>query len=97
MINHRTQKVEENLKRLAADFLRRESGLQSLITVVDVNFDSDKKRASIIISVLPQEKTATAFRFVNRQKIHFVKFLKKTARMKTIPTISFALETPQID
>lgn len=96
-MHHKKERFEENLRKLAAEFLERESGPQSLITVTKVFFDKRKNHAQIFISVLPEEKTKSALDFVGRQKRDFVDYLKKRSKVKILPFISFALENSKID
>lgn len=88
---YKKEKVEEILQHAAAEFFRKESGPQSLLTVVGVNFDEKKKRAVILFSILPVEKTKSAIDFIERQKRDFIDYLKKNTKMKIIPFISFEL------
>jgi ribosome-binding factor A len=87
---YKKERLEELLQHLAAEFLEKESGPQSLITVTRVEYDKKKKKALIFISVLPEEKQKAAFDFVSRKKREFVEYLKSHSRMKMIPFISFA-------
>ena len=94
---YRKEKTEELLRHLAAEFLEKEAGPQSLITVTRVRFDNRKKSAEILISVLPKEQERPALDFVSRKKKDFIDYLKNHSRIGTIPFISFCLETEKID
>jgi ribosome-binding factor A len=96
-MSHRKEKVQELLRHLAAEFLKKESGPNSLITVTGVDFDQKKNQASISVSVYPKEREPQVFDFVSRQKRNFIEYLKDNSRLRTIPFISFVVETSKID
>jgi len=83
--------MEKLLREIAARFIERESGPQSLITVMAVNFDEHKNRAALLISVLPKEKGEVVMEFLNRKKRDFIEYLKGNSRFKNIPFIEFHL------
>lgn len=87
------ERLKEVLRTHAAEFLAREAGGQSLITVTHADLSSDKKRAIIYITVLPENKEEAAVGFANRQIADFKSFLKERVRMHRIPHIDFAIDT----
>ena len=56
----RNEKVTNNIKELAAQFLGRENNRTSLITVTSCTASPDLKRATIFITVLPTSKENSA-------------------------------------
>lgn len=89
-MKHKDEKLLLHLKDLAGDFLNLHSNRTSLITVTNVVLSSDLKRATILLSVLPKEKTSAAVSFANRMRTEFGDYLKKRSRMRMIPQITFA-------
>jgi ribosome-binding factor A len=96
-MHHKKEKKEELLRHMAAEFFKKESGPNSLITVTKVDFDEKKNKASISVSVYPEEKQLEVFSFVLRQKKNFIDYLKINTRLRTIPFISFVAEISKID
>ncbi len=79
------------LQRLTAEFLNRESGKQSLITVTDFNLSTDHRRGMIKISVLPESMGESALLFAKRRRHSLRDYIKKNARLGRIPHLDFEL------
>ncbi len=88
----RTDKVANQIKELAAEFLGRENNRTSLITVIHADCSPDLKRATIYITVLPTEKEKPALEFAKRKRGELREFLKKNLPIKVIPFIDIALD-----
>lgn len=89
---YRNAKVEEIVRQLAAEFLSRESNRTSLITVTNVRLNDNSTKATILLSVLPEEREEGAVEFANRNRNEFRSFLMKRVRMRSIPIIEFAID-----
>ena len=85
-------RLEEVLRTYAAEFLAREAGVQSLITVTRAVLSDDKSRATIYMTVLPEEKEVPALGFATRQISDFKAYLKTKVRMHRIPHIDFEID-----
>ena len=83
------QRAEEVLRELAGEFMVRNSNKTSLITVTGIDYAPDGKRVTILLSVLPAERTEAALDFANRQRELFREFLKKKSRLRIIPGVRF--------
>lgn len=83
-------RVEGAIRELAAQFLARTSNKTSLITVTGIDLSADGKRATILISVLPEHAMDGALDFANRHRDDFRDLLKERARLRIIPAIIFA-------
>ena len=88
----RQEKVRENIKNLAAQFLEKESNRTSLITITDADVSKDLKQASIFITVLPTSNEQPALDFVKRQRSDFRHFLQSKLKMKFTPFLDFAID-----
>lgn len=88
----RDEKVKSLIKEHAANFLAREAGLQSLITVTDVTFSDRANSATVFISVLPTEKEAAALDFVKRKRGELRAYVDEHVRMRAIPRFDFAID-----
>ena len=89
---NRTDKVGNQIKELAAQFLGRENNRTSLITVTSASVSPDLKRATVFFTVLPDSKENAALGFVKRKRGELREFLKKNMPIKTIPFVDFAID-----
>ena len=80
------------LKDMASRFLSEESNRTSLITVTDCSVSPDMKKASIYITVLPENREATALDFAKRKRGELREFLKKNMSTKVIPFIDIEID-----
>lgn len=90
--SNRTEKVSNQIKELAAQFLGRENNRTSLITVTSANASPDLKRATIFITVLPDSKEHDALEFTKRKRADLRDFLKKNMPIKVIPFIDIEID-----
>ena len=88
----RNEKVANLIKELGAQFLERESNNTSLITVTSCTVSPDTKRATIFITVLPDEKEAEALEFVKRKRKDLREHLKKNIKIKIIPFVDIQID-----
>ncbi len=88
----RNDKVANLIKELGAQFLERENNNTSLITVTSCTVSPDLKRATIFITVLPDEKEKSALGFVKRKRGELRAFLKKSIQIKIIPFIDIQID-----
>lgn len=79
------------LMHLAADYIAREAGRQTLITPTRVNFE-DRKNALIYVSVFPDQEREHALEFLNRHKDGFRDYLKKEGRFAILPFVRFEFD-----
>ena len=88
----RNEKVANNIKELAAQFLGRENNRTSLITVTYCSTSPDFKKATIFITVLPESKEEAALNFIKRNLGDLREFLKKNMPIKIIPFLDVAID-----
>ena len=91
-MTNRNEKVANQIKELAAQFLERENDRTSLITLTTTSCSPDLKRATIFITVLPESKEAAALSFVKRQLRGLREFLRKNMPMKVIPFLEVKID-----
>jgi ribosome-binding factor A len=91
-MSDRTEKMSELVKELAAEFLSRENNRTSLITVTSANTSPDLKRATIYITVLPEDKEHAALEWAKRMRSDFRELLKKNLAIKNIPFVDFEID-----
>ena len=88
----RKEKVASLIKELSAQFLERENNRTSLITVTSCDTSPDLKKATIFITVLPDEKEHDALDFAKRKRGELRNFLKGKMRTKNIPFLDIRID-----
>lgn len=86
------EKLAEAVRELAAEFLARENGGQSLVTVTRVDITERERRAIVYITVLPREKEGSAVDFANRRAPELRTFFKQRSRMRMLPFVEFRID-----
>ncbi|MEK7558369.1 MAG: ribosome-binding factor A [Patescibacteria group bacterium] len=88
----RQNKVSEQLRRTAADFLEIESNKKSLITVTRAAISKNLKEATIFITVLPESYETTALNFTRRNAGEFREYTKSKMKLRILPFFSFEID-----
>ena len=83
------EKLTSLLSHLAAEFLERETGNDSMITVTGTSLSEHGEHLDILFTVLPEQKEQGALGFANRRIGDFRDFIKKRSRIGRIPSIKF--------
>lgn len=101
-MSKRSEKMAVVLREAAAQFLVKEAGPQSLITVTNATISDDGHRGVIFLSVLPlagqslagQADSAeqSAIEFANRNRKAFGEFFEKRVRGMRIPHVEFVID-----
>lgn len=81
----RQEKVSEVLRELSSEFLSRESNRKSLITITRVTVSKDLKKATLYISVFPEDNEEEALSFCKRKLSDLRDFAKPKLSMKNTP------------
>jgi len=88
----RPEKVANLIKERVAEYLSRENNGTSLITVTAANCSPDLKKATIFITVLPENKEKTALLFAKRKRPEIREYLKKHMETKVVPFIDIDID-----
>ena len=86
-----SNRAAETVAREAAQFIAREAGTESLITVIRAESVAHGERIMIFVSVFPTEKARAALAFLERQREAFSNYLKSHARLR-LPRVDFLLD-----
>ena len=92
MSEHGRARIEEALQHLAAEFLARESNRRSLITVTGIRMSDELGRATILVSVFPEDKEPEALGFLKRQRSDFRSYIKDHMELRRIPEVDFEID-----
>ncbi len=84
--------TKEELMHLAGQFLAREAGPQSLITVTRAEISEDLKYITIFISVLPESEERKALEFCKRERSAFREYVRQKSALHFPPSIDFELD-----
>lgn len=92
MTDYRNEKIQNNIKELAASYIESISGITSMITVTRVTLSPDRKRAVIMVSVLPREKENAAWGFIKRNLGELRKDISKNLKIRPIPFLDVKID-----
>ncbi len=92
MAKYRDEKITNHIKELAATYIEREAGNTSMITVTRVLATPDGKKATIMISVLPEEKEKAAYGFIKRNLGDLRKYITANLRINPIPYLDVQID-----
>jgi ribosome-binding factor A len=90
-------KTEQLIQQLAAEFLQRESNGSSLVTVTGVRLTDRMTKATILMSVLPEDKQEEALEFARRKRHNFKEYIKEHSRIGRIPLFDFEIDIGEIN
>ena len=83
--------AKEIVVREAAQFIAREAGPESLITVIRAQSVAHGERIMVFVSVFPIDKARAALEFLARKREAFSDHLKTHARLR-LPRVYFLLD-----
>ncbi len=87
-----TERAAHVISRAAAEFIERNAGRDSLITVTRAVPNAHGDTYTVFVSVLPDDKIRPALAFLERQREEFSEYLKRHARLRPMPRIDFTLD-----
>jgi len=97
MENFKGTKKAAMLTELAAQYIAREAGRNTLITPMRTHLSRDGKYATIFVSVFPTEEGEHAIVFLMRHKDLFRSYLKSHARFPVLPYITFEIDYGELN
>jgi ribosome-binding factor A len=90
-------KIAELISHEAATFILREATSQSLITVTRTLLSKTGDRATVLVTVFPQEAARPALSFLSRVAGDFREYLSKRARIYPLPRVEFAIDEGELN
>jgi ribosome-binding factor A len=88
----RQEKVSSLIKNLAGEFLQREAGKASMITVTKTDISRDLKNAKVYFSVFPEDKEVAALDFAKRKRTEFREFFRQRSKLRVVPFFDFDID-----
>ncbi len=92
MNGNRGERIQEAVRNAAAEFLAKEAGPQSLITVTQVALSNDARSARVFISVLPESAEEAALAFAQRNRRELAEFFRTRVRGAFPPHFEFLID-----
>ncbi len=86
------EKLKDQIRHWAAEFLQRESNGRSLITVTNVELGREAREATILFTVLPEDKAPAALEFARRQLSEFRSFMTEKVKTGRMPFFHFDID-----
>jgi ribosome-binding factor A len=80
------------IRDCAAKFIQQEANTDPLITVTGADASPDFKNVTICITTIPDGKEKDALLFLKRSAREFRDYLKKHARLRVIPHVTFMVD-----
>lgn len=88
----RTHKVANLIRELSASFISRIDNHTSLITITHAKVSNDLKRATIFMTVIPEDKEKNALEFLKRNRSEIRDYIKKNMNSKVIPFLEIEID-----
>lgn len=92
MSSRREIQVSEAIAHMAGEFLAREFGGASLVTVTRAEVSPDLKDVTVFLSVLPHTLEGSALRDAKRARSDFRQFVLDHSFLQHVPTIDFEID-----
>jgi ribosome-binding factor A len=88
----RNNRAKAILMECIAQYIAREAGRNTLITLTDAEVSPDRKNATIFITVFPDNQGEHALNFLKRHRDSLHEHLKKTSRLNHLPRLTFQID-----
>jgi len=88
-MSDKNQKAADLIKQLTAEFISLESNRTSLITVTNIELTRDWGKATIMVTIYPEDSVEVALDFLNRKRDDVRDFIKQRANLRRIPFFQF--------
>lgn len=89
----RKNRVEEEIRKVVAEYIERESNRDALISVTRVTLGEKMNHGIIYVSVLPEDKETAVTHFLTRNGAHIKKFLREKIPHIRSPFLEFVIDT----
>lgn len=88
----RLARAAEEVAKVAARFIERESNRTSLVTVTRAYLTSDFSQATIFVTVLPESRETAVLHFLTRQMGDLRREVSEELRLPKKPNFSVAID-----
>jgi ribosome-binding factor A len=94
-MSHHQDQVESTLKRTIAKVLGHQLAdprIKGMVSVTGISVSPDQKRATVLVSVMPDKYEARSIAGLNAASGHIQSKARKMIRMRTMPALVFKLD-----
>ena len=91
-MGRRQEKINELLTQLAATFFRAHAGTHSLITITRTSVAPDLTRATVYLTVFPEQEETQALAFAKRQRSDLREYIKKHTDFRRLPFVDIEID-----
>ena len=91
-MNIKDKKISDMLQKIAGEFIQRNSNMTSLITVTRVDVGDRGGKATLYVTVFPEDKEKGALDMLKRKRTEFRDAVKSGLRVSRIPFCDFELD-----
>lgn len=88
----RHERMKSVLNEFVAQFIREEANTNPLITVTNITVTPNYRNATVFVTTIPEGKEADVLIFLKRKGTELREYIKKRARLKSIPHIDFEVD-----
>ncbi|MES2224358.1 MAG: ribosome-binding factor A [Patescibacteria group bacterium] len=88
----RTDKIQDQIREIAARVIERESNKTALITITRVELFERGRKAMLYISVLPESGEDSAINFLKRKRKEIREEVKDRLNIRTIPFLDAEID-----
>ena len=88
----RQEKIESNIKDLAASYFGKEAGRISMLTVTGTHMSPDMKKCDIFITVLPVDQESNALNFAKRHRKELREYIEKHLKIRKVPFLDVFID-----
>ncbi len=88
----RHERMKSVLNEFIAQFIREEANTNPLITVTSITVTPNYRNAIVHVTTIPEGKEQDALIFLKRKGTELREYIKKRARLKSIPHIDFTID-----
>jgi len=92
MASTRQMKFQEEIRKMAGDFIAAEANRQSMRTPTRVDISPDLKNATVYVSIFPEDSEEMGINFLRRKRNDFRTHIKKNGHTKVLPFVDFQLD-----
>ncbi|OHA17771.1 MAG: hypothetical protein A2664_04145 [Candidatus Taylorbacteria bacterium RIFCSPHIGHO2_01_FULL_46_22b] len=90
--DHRSERILSLIARFSAEYIARETGGHSLITVTRVELSDTLKYATIFFTVYPESEEEAALKFLQRRTNDMRGYIDEHVRMAQVPRLKCEID-----
>ena len=88
----RQQKIDAELTKVIAEFLRREFGAAPLVTVTHTKIARGLKSAIVFLSIFPETEERAVHARLKKRRKELNEYIAARMKMKYLPLVSFEID-----